>query len=546
MPPTIQNPVLTGFNPDPSILRDGEDYYIATSTFEWFPGVQIHHSRDLVNWRLLTRPLNRVSQLDMRGVGDSCGIWAPCLSQAPDTGVFHLIYTIVRSRGHFKDTPNFLVTAESIDGPWSEPIYLNASGFDPSLYHDDDGRKWLINMVWDARKHKNPFAGILLQEYDPQQRKLVGPVKNIFEGTSLGLVEGPHLYKRGDWYYLLTAEGGTMHEHAVTLARSRQLDGPYEVHPDNPVLTADGHDELPLRKAGHASLVQTPDGRWFLAHLCGRPVPPTGRCILGRETAIQEVRWDLDGWLRLVQGGNTPALHVPGPARPPHPFPPTSARDDFDTHTLGLDFQTPRIPLAEEVCNLTERAGHLRLRGGESLCSVHEQSHVARRLQHHVCTVDTCVDVQPQHFQHAAGLTAYYDTRSFYFLAITHDQNAGRCLTLYGMNAGEYDEFHGEPIALPDQRPCHLRLQLDGSDLRFSYSLDGQTWKRVGPDLDASILSDEYAQELGFTGAFAGMACLDLAGTRLHADFDYFTYQPMTTVVPTASQATPARTLNPA
>ncbi|REJ13534.1 MAG: glycoside hydrolase 43 family protein, partial [Paenibacillaceae bacterium] len=174
---TIHNPVLRGFNPDPSILRVGDDYYIATSTFEWFPGVQIHHSRDLRHWRLAARPLERRSQLDMLGNPDSGGIWAPCLSYAD--GLFHLVFTDVKSHvGPFKDTHNYLVTAPSIEGPWSEPIYLNSSGFDPSLFHDDDGRKWLVNMIWDYRKGKNKFAGIALQEYSPEQKRLVGPIRN--------------------------------------------------------------------------------------------------------------------------------------------------------------------------------------------------------------------------------------------------------------------------------------------------------------------------------------------------------------------------------
>ncbi|MEP3665437.1 MAG: glycoside hydrolase family 43 protein, partial [Roseibium sp.] len=230
-PQAIQNPVLSGFNPDPSICRAGDDYYIATSTFEWYPGVQIHHSRDLVHWRLVTRPLSRESQLDMRGNPDSCGIWAPCLTHAD--GQFWLVYTDVkRNAGSFKDAHNYIVTAPDIAGPWSDPVYANSSGFDPSLFHDDDGRKWFVNMIWDHRKEPTPFAGILLQEFDPQAGKLVGPIKNIFKGTDRGLVEGPHLYKRDGWYYLLTAEGGTGYRHAVTLARSKRLTGPYEVHPD--------------------------------------------------------------------------------------------------------------------------------------------------------------------------------------------------------------------------------------------------------------------------------------------------------------------------
>jgi xylan 1,4-beta-xylosidase len=227
----IQNPILPGFNPDPSILRVGDDYYIATSTFEWYPGVQIHHSRDLVHWRLLTRPLTRASQLNMLGDPDSCGIWAPCLTYAD--GLFWLIFTDVKRYGRatapgvsgasLRDYHNYLVTSPRIDGEWSDPIYLNSSGFDPSLFHDDDGRKYLLNMLWDHRPGMNRFAGIVLQEYSVKQRKLIGNRKNIFKGTPIGLTEGPHLYKRNGWYYLLTAEGGTGWNHTVTLARSKKI-----------------------------------------------------------------------------------------------------------------------------------------------------------------------------------------------------------------------------------------------------------------------------------------------------------------------------------
>lgn len=136
----INNPVLPGFNPDPSFLRVGEDYYLATSTFEWYPGVQIHHSTDLENWSLVSRPLNRAALLDMRGNPDSCGVWAPCLSWAD--GYFWLVYTdMKRLDGAFKDSPNFITTCTTIDGYWSDPMYVNSSGFDPSLFHDDDGKK---------------------------------------------------------------------------------------------------------------------------------------------------------------------------------------------------------------------------------------------------------------------------------------------------------------------------------------------------------------------------------------------------------------------
>ena len=242
----IRNPILPGFNPDPSILRVGDDYYIATSTFEWYPGVQIHHSRDLVNWRLLTRPLRRASQLNMLGDPDSCGVWAPCLTHSD--GLFWLVYTDVKRYGRttvggasgasLRDFHNYLVTCPTIDGEWSDALYLNSSGFDPSLFHDDDGRKYLVNQLWDHRPGRGRFAGIVLQEYSPTQRKLIGEPRNIFKGTAIGFTEAPHLYKRNGYYYLITAEGGTGWGHAITMARSRSLTGPYELHPDKYIVTA--------------------------------------------------------------------------------------------------------------------------------------------------------------------------------------------------------------------------------------------------------------------------------------------------------------------
>ena len=275
----ITNPILPGFNPDPSICRVGDDYYVATSTFEWFPGVQIHHSKDLVHWELIGHALRETRLLNLKGVPSSGGVWAPALSYAD--GLFYLCYTVVHQHeAATKDTPNFLTTASSIEGPWSDPVFINSSGFDPSLFHDDDGKKYWLNMVWDHRPDRHPFYGIVLQEYDPESKKLAGKPELIFKGSPIRLTEGPHLYKRNGYYYLLTAEGGTEYEHAVTLARSHDLLGPYELHPQNPILTSSGKPELSLQKAGHASLVETQGGEWYMPHLCGRPLSGTNRCNL--------------------------------------------------------------------------------------------------------------------------------------------------------------------------------------------------------------------------------------------------------------------------
>ncbi|MBL8550105.1 MAG: glycoside hydrolase family 43 protein [Hyphomonadaceae bacterium] len=529
----IRNPILKGFNPDPSIVRVGEDYYIATSTFEWFPGVQIHHSRDLANWRLLTHPLRRASQLDMRGDPDSCGVWAPCLTHAD--GLFWLIYTDVKRYGRtttggasgasLRDFHNYLVTCPTIDGDWSDPIYLNSSGFDPSLFHDDDGRKYVLNMLWDHRPGNNRFAGIVLQEYSVEERKLVGERVNIFAGTPLGLTEAPHLYKRDGWYYLITAEGGTGWSHAVTMARSRNLRGPYQLHPETYVLSARTRPDAPLQRAGHADLVETPTGETYMAYLCGRPLPNRGRCVLGRETAIAKMRWDADGWLRTAEGEGAPRLEVPSDL-PPHPFPPAPTRADFDAPALPIDFQWLRTPNPEDIFSLTERKGWLRLHGRETLGSLFTQSLVARRWQAHTFGASTLLDFEPAHFQQAAGLVCYYGGAKFHYLHVTHDDTHGKHIRVMSAlpDSPQADAF--TPPAPVPLGPIELRVEVDFERLLFAWRMPGRDWRVLPQTFDASILSDEATAPgaPNFTGAFVGMACQDMSGARRAADFDWFEY----------------------
>ncbi len=541
----IKNPILTGFNPDPSILRVGQDYYIATSTFEWFPGVQIHHSRDLANWELITRPLDRASQLDMIGNPDSGGIWAPCLSHCD--GVFYLIYTDVKqwTNSRHKITHNYLVTATDITGPWSEPTYLDSSGFDASLFHDADGRKWYLSMIWDHRLGKNQFAGTLLQEFDPVTKTLVGPQKNIFKGSELKLTEGPHLYQKDGYYYLLTAEGGTSYEHAVTMARSRDLFGPYEIAPNNPFITSRYDSAAPLQKAGHASLVQTPEGDWYAVHLCGRPIevdakngeaavdpsrPRTQRtlhpeqarrCILGRETAIQAANWPEAGWPELVHGTCVPALEIESAATTRHE---RSQRETFESTELNIHFQSLRRPIEKSWLDLSARPGWLRLYGEEPTTSNFRQSLIARRIQSFNTQTTTALDFQPQQFKHMAGLIAYYDTANHYYLRVSRDEIHGRHIGIVYTDAGIYYELPDTETPLPDNGLVYLRATLNAAALQFSYSLDNQEWTPIGPVLDGSILSDDY-NTLGFTGAFIGICAQDLTGQKAPADFEYFDYQ---------------------
>ena len=519
----IINPVLRGFNPDPSIIRVGDDYYIATSTFEWFPGVQIHHSKDLVNWHLLTRPLSRLSQLDMKGNPSSGGIWAPCLSY--DRGIYYLVYTDVKTLyTNTKDTHNYLVTATDIRGEWSDPVYLNSCSFDPSLFHDDDGRKWLLYLNWDHRKGRTRFGGIILQEYSPAEKRLTGPAFSIYATPKDGLVEGPHLYKRNGYYYLLMAEGGTGPNHAAITARSRAITGLYEPDPGNPILTARYDPTGPLQKAGHADIVATQTGEWYMVHLCGRPIPVWGRCTLGRETCIQKVKWTEDGWLRLETGGHKPALTVAAPALPEHRFAPEPSRDDFNTAELNNHFQTLRIPLGEDSLSLKERPGFLRLKGRESLSSKHHQCLVARRWQSFRFSAATCVEFEPEHFKQLAGLVCLYDAENYYYLRISHDEELGKSLGIMTCDNNHYDEPLDREVGIAGWKRCYLKVTVDYDRLQFYYAKDETKWFKIGPVLDAGKLSDEYCREGWFTGAMVGICCQDLSGMRLHADFDFFEY----------------------
>jgi xylan 1,4-beta-xylosidase len=540
----LRNPVLPGFRPDPSICRVGDDYYLATSTFEWFPGVALHHSRDLVNWRPIGHALTRRSQLDLRGVADSAGSWAPSLSYAD--GKFWLIYTNVVTTGMgrpFKDPHVYLVTAESIEGPWSEPVHLDSIGFDPSLFHDDDGRKWLCNMQWDFRPGRHRFAGIVVQELDAKTLKLTGPVHEVLRKENI-LCEGPNLYKTNGYYYCMLAEGGTGWNHGISMARARSITGPYELDPQEAVLTTRYAPDHPLQKAGHGELVQTPAGEWWLAHLCSRPLR-TGagvnpgspdktasaqahagdRCILGRETALQRVVWSADGWLRLAHGGVLPAVELPGHVGlTPHPWPALPARTEFTAHSaLDARWQTLRVPADPFWLSFTDRIGWMRMAGRESPHSLHDQSFLARRLESFRATATTRMDFSPTRFTQFAGLVCWYDTRTNYALRVTHDEKLGRIACVQLSDDFAYAEPPEARLSLTGwPAAVWLRAEIDGAELRFSASPDGKDWTQIGGVFDASKLSDDYGSTLHFTGTMIGLSCHDVAGQRAHADFEFF------------------------
>jgi xylan 1,4-beta-xylosidase len=534
----IRNPILPGFNPDPSICRVGADYYIATSTFEWYPGVQIHHSRDLVNWTLVARPLNRAALLDMRGNQDSGGIWAPCLSYAD--GKFWLVYTDVkRLDGAFKDAPNYITTCETIDGAWSDPWFVNATGFDPSLFHDDDGRKWFTNVRWNHRgpgTGGNPahasFDGIELQEWSPDDG-LTGPVRVIWSGTERGLTEAPHLFKRNGYYYLTTAEGGTGYDHAVTLARSRDIWGPYDTHPDAHVISTKGADDHALQRTGHGQYVETPEGEVYHTFLMGRPIAgPDGAgrfCPLGRETGIARCVWGEDDWLYLEDGGLLPPETLPGLADV-DPVPPSPVVRDFAGGALPDEFQWLRTPYPERIFRMDDTG--LVLIGRESLGSWFEQALVARRQEHLAYTAETTVDIAPVTYHQAAGLVTYYNRCKFHGAFVTDEPGMGRVITIISCPGDWPDgalEFPTAPVPVPDG-PIRVKVEVDHATQQFFWATASEDWQALGGPLDASVISDEggRGEHASFTGAFVGMAAYDLTGKAREAVFSRFAYMPAT------------------
>jgi xylan 1,4-beta-xylosidase len=536
-PRMIRNPILPGFHPDPSIVRAGADYYIATSTFEWYPGVRLHHSTDLVHWQPLGGALTERRLLDLTGTADSCGVWAPNLTYA--NGFFHLLYTDVATfAGGYWDPQNYLITAPSVTGPWSDPVVLHGRGFDASLFHDDDGATWMLSMRADWRPGRNRFAGIEIQRYDPDERRLLGPARLIFTGTGAGLTEAPNVYRKDGWYYLITAEGGTSWTHQVTVARSRNLLGPYEVDPGGPLLTSAGRPELPLQKAGHGSLVQTPGGEWYLAHLVARPHAPAGRCVLGREAALQKVDWAEGAWPRIHDG--VPAELVPAPAGVAvRDRPPSSEQvedDDFDAPVLGPNWSTLRRPATPDWADLSARPSHLRIHGGRSPMARHRPSLVARRVTARRATFEATCEFAPRNTRQLAGVTAYYNSRNWYYLHLTADDDGTPMLDLLCCDSGRVAAAPGLRTVVDGVPRLGLRVRFDGPALTFAYTTNpGEmaVWYELGRTFDSTTLSDEYAATIvpgepeawGFTGAFVGLWVQDLGAEGGYADFDRASYR---------------------
>ncbi|MDM0363667.1 glycoside hydrolase family 43 protein [Clostridioides difficile] len=538
----IKNPILPGFNPDPCICRKGDDYYLVVSSFEWFPGIPVYHSKDLKNWELYTHILTDETKIDLKKLPSSKGIWAPCLTYCEEEDLFYIVYGIMNSmNARYFDVDNYLITSKDIKGEWSEPVYIHSSGFDASILHDDDGKKWIASLDWETREGYEKPGVICLVEYCTKKKEIVGYPKRIWSGgTDRGCIEAPHITKRGDYYYIMCAEGGTGYGHSVTMGRAKNIWGPYEKDSMNPIVTSipgdfyERHDpdhlkpkyynpESKLQKSGHGSYIETTSGEVYLVHLTSRPFVPELRCTLGRETAIQKMKWTKDNWLRMEDESNLAKEYVSESKLEEHLVSSIPSFDDFDSNVLGLQYYAPRIsPLS--FADVKSRPGYVRIRGQESRTSLNKVSILARKLTSVYARITTKMEFYPEVHQHSAGLIMYYDNMNYINLRKYYSETLGQsALSIIHLENGEKTEFLNTRIPIKDI-PIYLRLYIQGRKSYFEWSYDEKNYQRIGKVFDTTKFSDEYCKYGEFTGTFIGLTCADRVKHKHYADFDFFEY----------------------
>jgi xylan 1,4-beta-xylosidase len=510
MPASFDNPVLSGFASDPSVCRSGNDYYLVTSTFEYLPGLPVYHSRDLVHWRLLGNALSRESQLTFVGRKSSKGIFAPTIRC--EAGRFYIVTTDVDGIG------NFFITATDPAGEWSDPVRLPEPvfGMDPSFFFDDDGT------VYYTRHGGGRNGGVYQARVDLKAGKLLEEPRLIWKGMGGIWPEGPHLYKRDGWYYIMIAEGGTSYDHRITMGRSRSPWGPFEPHPDNPVLTHRHLPEHPLQALGHADLVTTPQGEWWATLLAIRPRAAAGgrHHHIGRETLLAPVRWREDGWPEFGQKG---VLAQPQPTRGLpgwHPWPQPRTRETFAADRKLPPHWTFLRTLAKGQWSLADRPGQLRLIGARTgLDEIGTPTFVGRRQEQLHQRIATQVDFKPAAPGDAAGLALRMNESHHALLRLTGgSERRVECLQQLG---GKSRVLAASPVPVA---PLQLRIVADPARYALAWRAADKPgeWQPL-----CSIPTHELSTETatGFTGVYMGLYAVSATERATTADFGWVDFE---------------------
>ncbi|MHA0857360.1 glycoside hydrolase family 43 protein [Paenibacillus sp. CMAA1364] len=503
---SYENPVIPGFYPDPSITRAGDDFYLVCSSFEYFPGVPIFHSRDLIHWTQIGHVLERMSQLDTRRHRSSDGIYAPTLRY--DNGIFYMITTDVTGIG------NFYVTATCPSGPWSDPIIIPYGGIDPSMMFDDDGK------VYVTTQHGAAYDSHVIQyEIDVTTGKILSEPVMIWTGDGGPWTEGPHLYKINGMYYIMAASGGTSREHREIIGRSTNPYGPFErlLHP---ILTHNQIDH-PIQYLGHADLIEDGNGDWWAVFLGVRLVD-SGYSVLGRETFLAPVIWDEDGWPMIDNNQGIVGLEMNVPRVPGvSPKPRYDSRDDFECEELSLFWAFIRNP-AKGSWSLNQRVGWLTLWGqAANLCDLAPVSFVGRRQQHTKAEWSTLLEYRTTVDGEEAGLCARLDERAHYEICLKQ-QGGKRVIAVYLTAQGETQVAAEVPITADR---VYLKIQADITEYVLMYSLDGLEWMGLAAGA-AYPLSPEAVTGNNFTGVFIGLYATGNGKAAMEpAYFDWFEYK---------------------
>lgn len=526
------NPILAGFYPDPSICRVNDDYYLVNSTFAYFPGIPVFHSKDLVNWTLVGHAMDRAEQLDLTGFGVSRGIFAPSIQF--HEGLYYITCTLVDGKG------NFVITASHPSGPWSNPVWLpEINGIDPSLFFDEDGKSYIIynSIPPDNQSLYNGHRTIRLRGFDPTNLKTVGEEKILVNGgTDISKkpawIEGPHILKKYGYYYLIAAEGGTGYDHSVVAFRSKSILGPFQSYSQNPILTQrnlDGQREFPITSTGHAQLLETPGGEWHAVFLGCRPYYGD-HYNTGRETFLAPVSW-INEWPLINPGNQQVKFHYPlplpeKPAKNQKSYSGNFIReynfDSFDKDWIFL--RTPK----ENWYSFSQKKGSLSLKlREETIAGRKNPSFLGLRQQHLSCSATTAISFEPQSENEKAGLAIFQNEDHFYYLCLSVSQGK-KIVQLYRSllnpaDSNRMDLIASSTLSGVPGKEIKLRISADGDQYSFWFSTANEKWELLKSGMDGRFLSTRTAG--GFVGCTFGLyaTSLGLKSSRL-AHFNWFRY----------------------